>query len=415
MNKIEKVVYNIVKNNVKVKIVIKRIYQSFFLIFKPKRLETKYDVKIAEGYFFGFHDKNPWSNNDYLLAHKIDSSVQGVPTKEDCVEIGYFKDTELKEFKTIDKTKSWNWQQGAMLQWIGNRDQIMFNYWDGNQNVGKIVDLNGKRIKFLPYAVGAVSNDSNYIASYDFERLNRGMYGYGYANENKNIKTLDDNIPLDSGFRIFSIKENQEMLNISINEINNLLGERKLNGYLFVTHFLFSPNNERFLFLIRSYIKNRRLTSRMISCDIHGENIHIFPCGNMVSHITWVGSDKVLAYCSDINEKDGYYLFNDQDEGYKKVGEKEYTFDGHPQFNEIVNSIITDSYPNRKRLQELSIYNFNLNEKRLIGQFYSPVKFSNEFRCDLHPRWNKDGTKICIDTTYTGKRALGVIYLNKQI
>jgi len=38
--------------------------------------------------------------------------------------------------------------------------------------------------------------------------------------------------------------------------------------------------------------------------------------------------------------------------------------------------------------------------------FYEAASNSDECRCDLHPRWNRDGTAIYFDSTHEGFRAI---------
>jgi len=416
MWRLERIVYNLLKDNTALKLIIKRIYQTLFLIIKPKKVTCNFEMTVAEGYFFGFHDKSPWSiNNSYILAHKIGSTWKDFPHEDSEIEVGYFTDNRLNEFITIGRTKCWNWQQGSMLQWLGNKELIIYNNWYGNGVVSAIVDLQGKPVKTIPFPTGAVSQDGRFIASYDFERLNIGMYGYGYANESVRIKSTDTDIPGNLGFTIYDLDNDIIVTKSSIFHINESLKDRKLtDGYLFVTHFLFSPGCERIFFLLRSYKKGRRLVSRIISCDLDGSNLHVFQTGNMVSHFTLVNNDKVLAYCSNVDEREGYYLFTDRNDDYQSIGEEFYSYDGHPQYSTANNSFVTDSYPNRRRLQELSIFNLDDNKKFVVGRYFSPMSYINELRCDLHPRWDRAGQKICIDSTFTGQRALCIVELEKQ-
>ena len=64
------------------------------------------------------------------------------------------------------------------------------------------------------------------------------------------------------------------------------------------------------------------------------------------------------------------------------------------------------------------LYNLEKNKRIDIGKFYSiPDKKYNigkdweisGMRCDLHPRWNRDGTKICIDSVHEGSRNIYVL------
>jgi hypothetical protein len=44
-----------------------------------------------------------------------------------------------------------------------------------------------------------------------------------------------------------------------------------------------------------------------------------------------------------------------------------------------------------------------------IGSFFTPAALSGETRCDLHPRWNRDGTAVCVDGSHTGIRTMMIL------
>ncbi|MGE8489870.1 MAG: hypothetical protein ACN6OQ_16090, partial [Paraburkholderia nemoris] len=44
-----------------------------------------------------------------------------------------------------------------------------------------------------------------------------------------------------------------------------------------------------------------------------------------------------------------------------------------------------------------------------IGSFYTPPDLKKENRCDLHPRWRRDGRAVCIDSVHEGERQMYVI------
>ena len=65
---------------------------------------------------------------------------------------------------------------------------------------------------------------------------------------------------------------------------------------------------------------------------------------------------------------------------------------------------ITDTYPNRKRMSSLIL--LNKNNTKIIAKVFSPLKYDNDTRCDLHPRWDRLGKKVCFDATFEGHRGL---------
>ncbi|MCJ7802480.1 MAG: hypothetical protein MUP82_09015, partial [Candidatus Marinimicrobia bacterium] len=131
MNTLEQYIYNKIRFSPKTKKTIVNLYQRFFSIVPIKKIQTDYNIIVREGYFFGFHDKCPWSqDNKYLLAHKYPTDLI-MPSSNEKVEIGYFSGKNQTNFNSIATSSTWNWQMGSMLQWFGNTNNIIFNDYDG--------------------------------------------------------------------------------------------------------------------------------------------------------------------------------------------------------------------------------------------------------------------------------------------
>lgn len=410
MNTFEKTIYNLVKNNTFLKTIIRNTYQ-YLLSFIPKKKKiSEYKIIEREGYFFGFHDKIPWSHDDkLLLAHKFTIPNRNITNKDE-IEIGYFYGEDYQEFKSLAKTKSWNWQQGSMLQWIGKEDNIIFNYWNGSKNISRIINKEGELIKELPVSIAAVNDTGEYALSYSFDRLNIGHYGYGYANVEDEVSKCY--IPSNSGLSIVDVNTGEIKLLFSIRDIANIEGVKsKKEAYHFFSHCLFAPDGKNFVFLHRWLNKGRRINSRMIFTDFNGDNLKILPTSGMVSHFTWINNSKLFVFCSTYDKGDGYYLFDITDLSYEKIDSNIYPRDGHPQFSTYNSLIVTDTYPDKFRMQEISTYNIQRAEKKIIAKLWSPLNFKDANRCDLHPRWNRTGTLICFDSAHTKTRSLCTIKL----
>ena len=70
MNRLERLIYDFVKRNPAIKNGLVRSYQSLMGLIPVQRQEAASPVTCREGFFFGFHDKSPWSyDNRFLLAH----------------------------------------------------------------------------------------------------------------------------------------------------------------------------------------------------------------------------------------------------------------------------------------------------------------------------------------------------------
>ncbi len=82
MNNLERFIYDKIKNNPWLKEKVVHVYQKLFSIIPTKAIQPKYEINVREGFYFGFHDKCPWSiDNKIVLAHKFDPSSFRMPKK----------------------------------------------------------------------------------------------------------------------------------------------------------------------------------------------------------------------------------------------------------------------------------------------------------------------------------------------
>jgi hypothetical protein len=407
MNKLELFVYQLVKNNPRLKNLVRDIYQAPLNLIRIPNEQSLFPVMVREGYFYGFHDKNPWSaDNRFLLAHGFNDLSNTEPKIGDRVDIGYFKDNNSPLFTKVAETGCFNWQQGSMLQWFGKTGDLIFNDSVDGSNIARIFNLEGKQTRTLPIAIAAVNAQGTLALSYNFARLQKHFPGYGYSHGTD--PEIDAEAPVSHGISVTDVRDNSVTELFSVHDIASFQPEKSMSGaFHFLTHCLFSPSGERFLFLHRWIRKGNYSYTRMFSCDVKGGQLHLFPTHEMVSHMAWQDELHVLAYCRSLDKKDGYVLFNDRDPGYRQIGAGSFNSDGHPSFP-VGNSrwFITDTYPDRLRRSFLILYNI-LKEQRIdLGYFRQPISYKEAVRCDLHPRWNNDGTMICFDSAHTGKRSL---------
>ena len=412
MNTLERYIYNKIRFSPRIKKSIVGLYQRLFSFVPIKKIQTEYNVVVREGYFFGFHDKCPWSpDNKFLLAHKYKNDLK-MPNEEDMVEIGYFSEKNQTEFIPLETTRTWNWQMGSMLQWIGNTNNIIFNDFDDTNHISKLIDINGKLLREYSKPIAAISTDGDYALSHSFIRLRKVAPAYGYANSDND--SASENVPNNDGIYLLNLKNGESKLLFSISDIVNYDTEKyPKDSYHYFTHCLFSPSSKRFAFYHRWLENNNQTWTRLFTCNIDGSDIFKFDFSGVVTHLAWQNEKHLLAYGYKKSVGDHYYLLEDKTNNFKIIGEDIFTSDGHPQFAPDQENIITDTYPDRLRRQYLIHYNFNTNKRNDLTILKSPLSYTGNVRCDLHPRWDRTGRSVAFDSSHTGKRALCTIRLNQ--
>ena len=93
----------------------------------------------------------------------------------------------------------------------------------------------------------------------------------------------------------------------------------------------------------------------------------------------------------------------------------QFSNDGHPSYCPTDNHlIVTDSYPNRARVADVKLLRDDDPDGKnvnVIARVFAPFKYDNDTRCDLHPRWKRDGSAVCFDSVFEGRRGLYVVNL----
>lgn len=419
MNKLELLVHNWTKTNPYLKDRVRDIYQRVLDFAPVKRTVSDYDIKTREGFFFGFHDKCPWSGDDtMLLAHRFNIPLR-MPKADDTVEIGYFSGADYLSFTPLGATSAWNWHQGAMLQWVGASPDIVFNDYAGQEHVARVVDSQGNAVKTLARPVAAVSADGRFALSYSFARLRGTPFGYAYANGAD--EEADRLIPSKSGLHLMEMSSDKATLLFTVADIAAYQPTPSMQGaFHYFSHCQFSPSGKRFKFLHRWSTPNGTQRTRMLSSDLEGRNIHIFPTAEMVSHVAWKDEEHIVAYARTGEFGDKYYLFHDLTDEILVIGADVFSSDGHPSFSKDGRWMLTDTYPDRFRRRYLILYNLKTQKRYNLAMLFSPRQYAGNLtvgaiRCDLHPRWSRDNTMICFDSAHTGKRALCTIKLGNLV
>lgn len=407
-----------------IKKVIKRGYQVLMYAISPK-IKSQGDIERISPddnheYFFGYYDKSPWdASGRYMLCMKANDTWSDVSPKEkaDIILIDLERqENDPRRYRKIAETSSWNVQQGCMAQWLGPdfAERIIYNDCRNGKYVSIILNLRTLEEKVIEAPVYSVSEDGTFALTLDFSRLYELRPGYGYYNVEE--KTKGQALPdAPAIWRVDLITGAVEPV-LSYMDFASFQPrkEMKESGAVHkVNHIMLSPNGKRFMVLYRWFCGQRKYT-RLITCDVDGRNMYVLSDDDMVSHCYWKNDNEILAFENKCDGGPGYYLMKDGTNHYVHLWSA-LSNDGHPSYSPNKQLVVTDSYPDRARMADIKILDDadeQGNNMRVVARVFAPFKYDNDTRCDLHPRWSRDGKAICFDSVFEGHRGLYVVRLN---
>lgn len=402
-----------------VKHAAKRIYQVVSVATNRDKVKAEGDITRVSPddgyeYFYGYYDKSPWDATDrYMLCVRVQQAYKSVAPKEPGT-VCLIDTKDGNKIIEIGATHSWNVQQSCMAQWMGPdfKSRIIYNDFRAGKYCSVLYNAEKmQEEKVLPLPVYDVSRDGTFALSLDFSRLHRMRPGYGYSNisdRTKGVLCPDEcciwKMDIPSGtvtelfkYTDFAAFEPDETMNGAEHKVN---------------HLMISPNGKRFMVLHRWFDKGRKHT-RLVTVNVDGTDMYNLSDDVFVSHCYWKNDEEILSFLRKKETGDHYHLMKDKTQEYRMYWPRLRT-DGHCSYSPDGSLIITDSYPNRKRMAFVYVCAEYQEQPVRIVKVFSPFKYDNDCRCDLHPRWNREGNKVCIDSVHEGKRGLYVIPIAKK-
>lgn len=403
---------------------IKRGYQLAMYAVSPKIKSEGNIVRVSPNdggeYFFGYYDKSPWdASGKYMLCMKAKDTWTEPDPKSEAEILLFNLNLDVNDdnyCRVLAKTNTWNVQQGCMAQWLGPdySSRIIYNDLREGNYCSVVLDVTTGKERVLPVPVYTVSADGRTALSLDFSRLHSLRLGYGYAalpEKTKGIALPDETciwkMDIETG-------EVTELLKYTDFARFQPRPEMTVEGSIHkVNHIMLSPNGKRFMVLYRWFVGSRKYT-RLITCNVDGTDMYVLNDDDMTSHCFWKDDEHIIAFENKHNGGAGYYLMKDKSQEYYHLW-PQYSNDGHPSYCPIDNHmVVTDSYPNRARVADIKLLCDDDPEGRnvrIIARVFAPFKYDNDTRCDLHPRWKRDGSAVCFDSVFEGHRGLYVVKL----
>lgn len=429
------------------------------------------DERYVEPIFEAHSDKAEWFgyyNYDVIsrdgkkfLCNRANFDGRRI-NSDDTVDLGWY-DLESGEWHYIATSDSFNWEQGAMLQWLpgeGNENKVIYNYSDKSHFYSMIQDiLTGEKRK-IDYPIYGITPDGHYSITLNFERSYwcRAYHYQSVKNPQYDVRVAEDDGIFQVDLIHNTIKRIVAIQDIIALDANNDFDKAKH----WLEHIMIDKSGEHFVCLHRFTYGTGYLT-RVVAANIDGSNLQIIPgwrqmkfthtgfgktdfivYGRKMSAIEAAYTNQAFKTSSEqttssrsgsityvikqivkqfvprglkeiLKKKDdGYRFFSLVDGKYQLTGNyywKLFHIDGHPSIANNEDYFITDTYPDDNDNQNLVIMNRRTRKAICIATLSAGLK-GNPASCDLHPKLCHKDQYIVIDTAYTGQHRMIVFKIN---
>ena len=418
---------------------------------------SKYLRKVFETESRDYSEWFGYYNYD-TLNHDVSKMIAGrivsdgvAPSKDEKVSLGYY-DLKSGRWNRIGETDSWNWQQGAMCQWLqsGNQqDSIIFNCSDGEKLFAKIYNINTGEQRTIDWPIYGITSDGKKSISLDLER---SYWCRAYHYQSVINKEKDGLIWQKDGIYEIDILRNTKRTLIDIDTIIHVdYKDSFKNCKHWLEHVMVNPSGTRFCFLHRFSSPDNvlRYSTRLFVANADGSHLSLIPGweDNIYTHFGWQSDDEFAIYTYTpykIHEGPGfreliknkrilskdmffriilsfsavfpywirtrmvgrrsYYQFYQLDSKNNptpsgKAEGRLYRVDGHPSFTADGRYMITDSYPWKDGYQRLMVYDTQTRKSLVLARLNAYYR-GNPASCDLHPKLCKDNRFLVVDTAF---------------
>ncbi len=357
-------------------------------------------------HWFGYYDKLQFDPNDRLVLGNEVSFEHRSPTGEDVINVGMVDTADGDRWIELGQSRAWNWQQGCMLQWIpGTESEVFWNDREGDRFICRLLDVKSGRNRTIGHPVYAISPDGTWGIAPDFRRLNDCRPGYGYAG----IPDPGRDVPAPDNAGIWKIdlRSGQIRLIITFAQVAAIdcPGGYPKGAKHWFNHLLVSPDGARFIFLHRWRGQEERAGSfhtRLFTANAEGRDLYVLDPHGRTSHFVWRDAQHVAAWAWHPSLKEKFYLYRDRTDIVEPIGPDVMTVNGHNTYLPGNHWILNDTYPDKNRLQHPYLFHVQTGRRVPLGHFLLPQPYSGEWRCDTHPRSDRRGRQVCIDSPHTG-------------
>jgi hypothetical protein len=365
-------------------------------------------------HFFGYYDLQPWSGDGrFHLCHRV-AFMDRMPVPSDPSELGMVR-VHDGEFLPLATTHAWNFQQGSFLQWNPAKpdEEIIFNSHVGGAWKGIVKNIRTGAERILPRAIAAVDPAGKKALAINFSRLYDFRPGYGYAglpDPNAHVAA-----PEEDGIFLIDLESGKEKLIFSLAKLRGVFPDApEAATKLLVNHINFNTDGTRFVFLLRNMPMPGAAKPRTawgtatMTADAEGGNLHTLLDFGMASHYHWKDPAHLLIWAAAGPARmQGLWLLEDRTGKVEMIDGDYFKADGHCSYSPDRRQLLYDSYPDQDAYRHLFLYDLEKRSGKTLGVFLSEAQGrlpAVDMRCDLHPRWSRDGKAISFDSMHEGHR-----------
>ncbi|MEO7160767.1 MAG: hypothetical protein ABIX00_09775 [Polaromonas sp.] len=400
----------------------------------------------SQHHFFGYYNKSNWDRSGrYVLAQQV-PVMDAMLTPELAAEVGYFDVQNGDRFHRLGTTTAWNWQMGSQLQWLDGRPspQVIYNTRGGNAQSfyagfgSTICNLETGEKTSLPLPVYVVAPNSSYALCVDYRRLYITHQTIGYSEHGGPFSL--PLAPVEDGIHCMDLATGQARLILSYRDLRDFQPRASMERAIhWVSHIEINPSSSRVLLLHRwtERVKDETcFLHRLITVNPDGSDLRLLECSDhplpqladnfdpdavgtfdyekseyQISHPLWQDDEHIIVWGPHAGSIH-YHLYHDSINGQVDVvGKGVLVENGHMTFSPTDKRwLLSDTYPDAKTHERiLFLFDMQHGTRHDLGSFYADPGLSKENRCDLHPRWRRDGQQVCIDSVHESVRQMYVI------
>lgn len=400
----------------------------------------------SQHHFFGYYNKSNWDKDNRLLLAQRTPWMDQYLTPEVKATVGYFDTGDGDRFHAVGETGAWNWQMGSQLQWLDGAPgrQLVYNDRTGDMKArypgfgAVVVDVDSGARRQLPMPVYVVAPSSAWALSVNYRRLYVTHETIGYSEPGQPFELPP--APADDGIWRMDMASGDAALLVSYAQLKAFHHRPSMDKAIhWVSHIEVNPSSSRILFLHRwtERVKDETcFLHRLITMDPDGSGMRLLECSDhplpqladdfdpaavgtfdyekseyQISHPLWQDDGHIIVWGPHAGEIH-YHLYHDAEGGaVEVVGRGVLVENGHMTFSPVDKRwMLSDTYPDdRTHERFLFLFDMHTGERRNLGSFYATPELSKENRCDLHPRWSRDGRLVCIDSVHEHQRQMYVL------